>query len=78
MTDVDDLLARLARGLAQEHASGRPLPDRSCRTAARNLGCDGGAITMLAPLVVHALPIAFGKDALPLVPFVESSARTPA
>jgi len=33
---------------------------------------------MLAPLVEHALPIAFGKDALPLLPFVESSARTPA
>jgi hypothetical protein len=78
VTDVDDLLARLDRGWLRSMPAARPLPDRSCRTAARNLGCDGGAITMLAPLVEHALPIAFGKDALPLLPFVESSARTPA
>ena len=46
MADVDDLLARLARGLAQGAARGLPLPDRLCRAAAATLGCDGGAVTI--------------------------------
>ena len=46
MADVDDLLARLAHGLAQGAADGLPLPDRLCRAAASTLGCDGGAITI--------------------------------
>ncbi len=46
MADVDDLLARLARGLAQGAADGLPLPDRLCHAAAATLGCDGGAITI--------------------------------
>ena len=46
MTDVDDLLARLAGGLARGAADGLPLPDRLCRAAVTTLGCDGGAITI--------------------------------
>ena len=46
MADVDELLARLASGLARGAADGLPLPDRLCRAAAATLGCDGGAITM--------------------------------
>ena len=46
MADVDDLLARLARGLAQGAARGLALPDRLCRAAAATLECDGGAITI--------------------------------
>ncbi len=46
MADVDDLLARLACGLAQGAADGLPLPDRLCRAAASTLGCVGGAITI--------------------------------
>ena len=46
MADVDDLLARLAHGLALGAADGLPLPDRLCRAAALTLGCDGGAITI--------------------------------
>ena len=46
MADVDDLLARLAHGLAQGAARGLGLPDRLCRAAATTLGCDGGAITI--------------------------------
>ena len=46
MADVDDLLARLAHGLARGAADGLPLPDRLCRAAASTLGCDGGAITI--------------------------------
>ena len=46
MADVDDLLARLAHGLARGAADGLPLPDRLCRAAVRTLGCDGGAITI--------------------------------
>src|SRR5215203_674464 len=46
VADVDDLLTRLAQGLAQGANEGRPLPDRLCASAARILGCDGGAITL--------------------------------
>lgn len=46
VADLDDLLARLAHGLARGAADGLPLPDRLCRTAASTLGCDGGAITI--------------------------------
>ena len=46
MADVDDLLTRLAQGLAQGADAGRPLPDRLCASAARILDCDGGAITL--------------------------------
>ena len=46
MADVDDLLARLAHGLARGAADGLPLPDRLCRAAVSTLGCDGGAITI--------------------------------
>jgi hypothetical protein len=46
VADVDDLLARLAHGLARGAADGLPLPDRLCRAAASTLGCDGGAITI--------------------------------
>lgn len=46
MADVDDLLARLARGIADETDADLPLPARLCRLAARTLGCDGGAITL--------------------------------
>jgi len=46
VADVDELLARLASGLARGAADGLPLPDRLCRAAAATLGCDGGAITM--------------------------------
>jgi len=46
VADVDDLLARLAHGLALGAADGLPLPDRLCRAAASTLGCDGGAITI--------------------------------
>jgi hypothetical protein len=66
VTDIDDLLARLARGLAQEHASGRPLPDRLCRTAARILGCDGGAITMAYTRVERVSLCATDETALML------------
>jgi len=78
VTDVDDLLARLARGLAQEHASGRPLRGGRAGPPHATLGATVGRSPCWPPLLVHALPIALGKDALPLVPFVESSARTPA
>ena len=53
MADVDDLLARLAQGLAQGAAAGLPLPDRLCRAAVDLLGCDGGAITMAYTLVAR-------------------------
>lgn len=46
MADVDDLLTRLAQGLAEGADAGRPLPDRLCASAARILDCDGGAITL--------------------------------
>ena len=46
MADVDELLARLASGLARGAAEGLPLPDRLCHAAASTLGCDGGAITI--------------------------------
>ena len=46
MADVDDLLTRLAQGLAQGAEAGLPLPDRLCLSAARLLHCDGGAITL--------------------------------
>lgn len=46
MADVDDLLARLANGLARGAARGLALPDRLCRAAAGTLDCDGGAITI--------------------------------
>lgn len=46
MADVDELLARLASGLARGAAAGLPLPDRLCHAAASTLGCDGGAITI--------------------------------
>jgi ANTAR domain len=46
VADVDELLARLASGLARGAADGLPLPERLCRAAAATLGCDGGAITM--------------------------------
>jgi hypothetical protein len=45
MAGTDDLLARLARGLAEIAESGLPLPSRLCHSAARILACDGGAIT---------------------------------
>lgn len=51
MADVDDLLARLAKGLAQDADAGLSLPDRLCASAARVLGCDGGAITLAYTLV---------------------------
>ena len=46
VADVDDLLARLAHGLARGTGAGLPLPDRLCRAACGTLGCDGGAITI--------------------------------
>jgi hypothetical protein len=46
MADVDDLLSRLAKGLATANDVERPLPDRLCRAAATLLACDGGAITL--------------------------------
>lgn len=46
MADLDDLLARLAMGLVEGADAGTPLPLRLCASAARVLGCDGGAITM--------------------------------
>ena len=46
MADVDDLLGRLAQGLVEGAHDGAPLPLRLCRSAARTLGCGGGAITM--------------------------------
>lgn len=51
MADVDDLLVRLAQGLARAAHTGRTLPERLCRAAAEILGCDGGAITMAYTLV---------------------------
>lgn len=45
VTDLDDLLSRLARGVAQD-AAGAPLPRRLCLSAVQVLECDGGAITM--------------------------------
>lgn len=45
MAGTDDLLTRLARGLAEIAESGLPLPSRLCHSAARILSCDGGAIT---------------------------------
>jgi hypothetical protein len=64
VADVDDLLARLARGLAQGAASGVPLPDRLCRAAAGILGCDGGAITMAYTLVERVTLCATDDTAL--------------
>jgi hypothetical protein len=46
VADLDDLLTRLARGLARGVDAGLPLPDRLCRAAVDLLGCDGGALTM--------------------------------
>lgn len=46
VADVDELLVRLARGLAEGAESGLTLPSRLCRSAARTLECDGGAITL--------------------------------
>jgi len=46
VADVDDLLARLARGIVRGVDRGVPLPDRLCLAAAELLGCDGGAITI--------------------------------
>ena len=66
MADVDDLLARLARGLAREHASGRPLPDRLCRAGAEVLDCDGGAITMAYTRVERVTLCATDDTALAL------------
>ena len=51
MADVDDLLTRLAQGLADANDLDRPLPDRLCRAAAVLLECDGGAITLAYTLV---------------------------
>jgi hypothetical protein len=46
VADVDDLLVRLAQGLAGVADDGRGLPDRLCRAAVGILECDGGAITL--------------------------------
>jgi len=46
MADVDDLLTRLAQGLADASDPEQPLPDRLCHAAATLLECDGGAITL--------------------------------
>ena len=51
VADVDDLLTRLAKGLADVAGSGRPLPERLCRAAAALLECDGGAITLAYTMV---------------------------
>lgn len=56
MADIDDLLARLAAGLAEGADRGVPLPTRLCRSAARVLGCDGGALT-LAPTPLERLTL---------------------
>lgn len=46
MSELDDLLTRLAQGLTQGADAGVPLPVRLCASAARLLDCDGAAITM--------------------------------
>jgi hypothetical protein len=51
VADVDDLLTRLAKGLADLADSGRPLPERLCQAAAALLECDGGAITLAYTMV---------------------------
>lgn len=51
MADDDHLLARLAEELAEAPDRGLPLPSRLCRSAARILHCDGGAITLAYTLV---------------------------
>lgn len=61
MADVDDLLARLAQGLAQGAARGLGLPDRLCSAAATTLGCDGGAIT-IAYTQVERVTLATSDD----------------
>ena len=66
MTDVDDLLARLARGLAHGAARGLALPDRLCRAAAATLGCDGGAIT-IAYTQVERVTLAVTDDTAQLI-----------
>jgi hypothetical protein len=66
VTDVDDLLARLARGLAHGAARGLALPDRLCRAAAATLGCDGGAIT-IAYTQVERVTLAVTDDTARLI-----------
>ena len=66
MADVDDLLARLAHGLAQGAASGLGLPDRLCRAAAATLGCDGGAIT-IAYTQIERVTLAASDDTARLI-----------
>jgi hypothetical protein len=46
VVDIDDLLVRLAVGLGASADPRAPIPWRLCTSAARLLGCDGGAITM--------------------------------
>ncbi|MGB7818599.1 MAG: ANTAR domain-containing protein [Ornithinibacter sp.] len=46
MTDVDDILTRLAVGLVEGSDQGVPLAARFCRAASTTLGCDGAAITV--------------------------------
>ena len=64
VADVDDLLTRLAKGLADVAGSGRPLPERLCRAAATLLGCDGGAITLAYTLVERVTLCATDDTAL--------------
>src|SRR4051812_26166584 len=65
VADMDDLLVRLARGLARE-PGGRPLPERLCRGGADVLECDGGAITMGYTRVERVTLCATDGTALPL------------
>lgn len=44
--DFDDLFVSLATGMGSGAELGTPIPSRLCSSAARLLGCDGGAITM--------------------------------
>ena len=64
VADVDDLLTRLAKGLADVAGSGRPLPERLCRAAATLLECDGGAITLAYTLVERVTLCATDDTAL--------------
>jgi hypothetical protein len=64
VADVDDLLTRLAKRLADVPDPGRPLPDRLCRAAATLLGCDGGAITLAYTLVERVTLCATDDTAL--------------
>jgi hypothetical protein len=78
VTDVDDLLARLGAGWRRSMPADDRCPIGRAGPPHATSGATVGRSPCWPPLVVHALPIALGKDALPLVPFVESSARTPA